>query len=123
MPAVVCPCGLLSPSAAPALTLPVVLPPQRPYEIHSATPVDEVLHVFKVERVHYSSTWGTGMVALLKQVRCCHRASWRELASWGPGNTAGALICIQGHQAAGQWSPGSGSKAVGSFTPPQAPDT
>ncbi|XP_053528468.1 serine/threonine-protein kinase 32B isoform X2 [Artibeus jamaicensis] len=40
----------------------------RPYEIHSATPVDEVLHMFKVERVHYSSTWGQGMVALLKKL-------------------------------------------------------
>lgn len=57
----------LSPSAAPPDPAPC--PPQRPYEIHSATPVDEVLHLFKVERVHYSSTWDAGMVALLKQVR------------------------------------------------------
>lgn len=42
---------------------------QRPYEIHSATPIDEILHMFKVERVHYSSTWCKGMVALLKKVR------------------------------------------------------
>ncbi|XP_058922554.1 serine/threonine-protein kinase 32B isoform X1 [Kogia breviceps] len=40
----------------------------RPYEIHSATPIDEILHMFKVERVHYSSTWCKGMVALLKKL-------------------------------------------------------
>ncbi|KAM5272460.1 serine/threonine-protein kinase 32B isoform 2-T2 [Ctenodactylus gundi] len=40
----------------------------RPYEIHSATPIDEILNMFKVERVHYSSTWCTGMVALLKKL-------------------------------------------------------
>nr|XP_025145500.1 serine/threonine-protein kinase 32B isoform X3 [Bubalus bubalis] len=39
----------------------------RPYEIHSATPIDEILNMFKVERVHYSSTWCKGMVALLKK--------------------------------------------------------
>lgn len=42
---------------------------QRPYEIHSATPVDEILNMFKIERVHYSSTWCKGMIALLKKVR------------------------------------------------------
>ncbi|XP_058402694.1 serine/threonine-protein kinase 32B isoform X1 [Diceros bicornis minor] len=40
----------------------------RPYEIHSATPVDDILNMFKVERVHYSSTWCKGMVALLKKL-------------------------------------------------------
>uniref|UniRef100_A0A673SN94 non-specific serine/threonine protein kinase n=1 Tax=Suricata suricatta TaxID=37032 RepID=A0A673SN94_SURSU len=40
----------------------------RPYEIHSATPVEEVLNMFKVERVHYSSTWCKGLVALLKKL-------------------------------------------------------
>ncbi|XP_062069234.1 serine/threonine-protein kinase 32B isoform X1 [Lepus europaeus] len=40
----------------------------RPFEIHSATPIDEILHMFKVERVHYSSTWCKGMVALLKKL-------------------------------------------------------
>ncbi|KAM6221435.1 serine/threonine-protein kinase 32B isoform 2-T2 [Rhynchocyon petersi] len=40
----------------------------RPYEIHSATPIDEVLNMFKVDRVHYSSTWCRGMVALLKKL-------------------------------------------------------
>ncbi|XP_045330536.1 serine/threonine-protein kinase 32B isoform X5 [Leopardus geoffroyi] len=40
----------------------------RPYEIHSATPIDEILNMFKVERVHYSSTWCKGMVALLKKL-------------------------------------------------------
>ncbi|XP_024597558.1 serine/threonine-protein kinase 32B [Neophocaena asiaeorientalis asiaeorientalis] len=40
----------------------------RPYEIHSATPIDEILNIFKVERVHYSSTWCKGMVALLKKL-------------------------------------------------------
>ncbi|XP_038601275.1 serine/threonine-protein kinase 32B [Tachyglossus aculeatus] len=40
----------------------------RPYEIHSTTPIDEVLNMFKVERVHYSSAWCKGMVALLKKL-------------------------------------------------------
>ncbi|XP_055988757.1 serine/threonine-protein kinase 32B [Sorex fumeus] len=40
----------------------------RPYEIHSATPVDEILHMFRAERVRYSSTWCKGMVALLKKL-------------------------------------------------------
>nr|XP_005554514.1 PREDICTED: serine/threonine-protein kinase 32B isoform X3 [Macaca fascicularis] len=40
----------------------------RPYEIHSATPIDEILNMFKVERVHYSSTWCKGMVALLRKL-------------------------------------------------------
>ncbi|XP_069449340.1 serine/threonine-protein kinase 32B isoform X4 [Ovis canadensis] len=39
----------------------------RPYEIHSATPIDEILNMFKVERVHYSSMWCKGMVTLLKK--------------------------------------------------------
>lgn len=42
---------------------------QRPYEIHSATPIDEILNMFKIERVHYSSAWCKGMTALLKKVR------------------------------------------------------
>ncbi|XP_054580186.1 serine/threonine-protein kinase 32B isoform X2 [Eptesicus fuscus] len=40
----------------------------RPYEIHSATPVTEILNMFQVERVHYSSTWCKGMVALLRKL-------------------------------------------------------
>eukprot|EP00074_Homo_sapiens_P050964 XP_005248039.1 serine/threonine-protein kinase 32B isoform X4 [Homo sapiens] len=40
----------------------------RPYEIHSVTPIDEILNMFKVERVHYSSTWCKGMVALLRKL-------------------------------------------------------
>ncbi|XP_025743168.1 serine/threonine-protein kinase 32B isoform X4 [Callorhinus ursinus] len=40
----------------------------RPYDIHSATPIDEILNMFKVERIHYSSTWCKGMVALLKKL-------------------------------------------------------
>ncbi|NXI10708.1 ST32B kinase, partial [Irena cyanogastra] len=40
----------------------------RPYEIHSATPIDEILNMFKVERVHYSSAWCKGMIALLKKL-------------------------------------------------------
>ncbi|XP_053423259.1 serine/threonine-protein kinase 32B isoform X2 [Nycticebus coucang] len=40
----------------------------RPYEIHSATPIDEILSMFKVERVHYSSVWCRGMVTLLKKL-------------------------------------------------------
>ncbi|NWY28402.1 ST32B kinase, partial [Pheucticus melanocephalus] len=40
----------------------------RPYEIHSATPIDEILNMFKIERVHYSSAWSKGMIALLKKL-------------------------------------------------------
>ncbi|XP_049622385.1 serine/threonine-protein kinase 32B [Suncus etruscus] len=40
----------------------------RPYEIHSATPIDEILDMFRAERVRYSSTWCKGMVALLKKL-------------------------------------------------------
>ncbi|KAE8629123.1 hypothetical protein XENTR_v10000360 [Xenopus tropicalis] len=40
----------------------------RPYEIHSTTPIDDILNMFKIERVHYSSTWGKDMVALLKKL-------------------------------------------------------
>ncbi|XP_059531852.1 serine/threonine-protein kinase 32B [Myotis daubentonii] len=40
----------------------------RPYEIHSATPVAEILNMFQAERVHYSSTWCKGMVALLRKL-------------------------------------------------------
>uniref|UniRef100_A0A8C5JTH5 Serine/threonine-protein kinase 32B n=1 Tax=Junco hyemalis TaxID=40217 RepID=A0A8C5JTH5_JUNHY len=40
----------------------------RPYEIHSATPIDEILNMFKMERVHYSSAWCKGMIALLKKL-------------------------------------------------------
>ncbi|RLW09022.1 hypothetical protein DV515_00002943 [Chloebia gouldiae] len=40
----------------------------RPYEIHSATPIDEILNMFKIERVHYSSVWCKGMIALLKKL-------------------------------------------------------
>ncbi|NXM19420.1 ST32B kinase, partial [Ploceus nigricollis] len=40
----------------------------RPYEIHSATPIDEILNMFKIERVHYSSGWCKGMIALLKKL-------------------------------------------------------
>ncbi|XP_074177299.1 serine/threonine-protein kinase 32B isoform X2 [Rhinolophus sinicus] len=40
----------------------------RPYEIHSAMPIDEILSMFQAERVHYSSTWCKGMVALLKKL-------------------------------------------------------
>ncbi|XP_064916585.1 serine/threonine-protein kinase 32B isoform X2 [Columba livia] len=40
----------------------------RPYEIHSATPIDEILNMFKIERVHYSSAWCKGMTALLKKL-------------------------------------------------------
>ncbi|KAM7052520.1 serine/threonine-protein kinase 32B isoform 2-T2 [Acridotheres tristis] len=40
----------------------------RPYEIHSATPIDEILNMFKMERVHYSFTWCKGMIALLKKL-------------------------------------------------------
>ncbi|XP_073466350.1 serine/threonine-protein kinase 32B isoform X1 [Aquarana catesbeiana] len=40
----------------------------RPYEIHSTTPIDDILNMFKIERVHYSSTWCKNMVALLKKL-------------------------------------------------------
>lgn len=67
---------------AVSLILPVVLCLQRPYEIHSATPIDEILSMFKVERVHYSSTWCKGMVALLKKVRGQPQPAWT--GSWSP---------------------------------------
>ncbi|XP_044138683.1 serine/threonine-protein kinase 32B [Bufo gargarizans] len=40
----------------------------RPYEIHSTTPIDDILNMFKIERVRYSSTWCKNMVALLKKL-------------------------------------------------------
>ncbi|MGH0134532.1 UNVERIFIED_CONTAM: hypothetical protein FKN15_054424 [Acipenser sinensis] len=40
----------------------------RPYDIHSITPVDDILNMFRAERVHYSSTWSTGMVSLLRKL-------------------------------------------------------
>ncbi|XP_039607407.1 serine/threonine-protein kinase 32B-like isoform X2 [Polypterus senegalus] len=40
----------------------------RPYDIHSSTPVDEILNLFRAERVHYSSTWSKGMVSLLRKL-------------------------------------------------------
>lgn len=60
---------------------------QRPYEIHSATPIDEILDMFRAERVRYSSTWCKGMVALLKKVRVAHvlgvgEASGKAQGSW-----------------------------------------
>uniref|UniRef100_A0A2K6UM27 non-specific serine/threonine protein kinase n=1 Tax=Saimiri boliviensis boliviensis TaxID=39432 RepID=A0A2K6UM27_SAIBB len=57
----------------------------RPYEIHSATPIDEILNMFKVERVHYSSTWYKGMVVLLKKLLTkdpeCRLSSLRDIQS------------------------------------------
>uniref|UniRef100_A0A2R8MU32 Serine/threonine-protein kinase 32B n=1 Tax=Callithrix jacchus TaxID=9483 RepID=A0A2R8MU32_CALJA len=57
----------------------------RPYEIHSATPIDEILNLFKVERVHYSSTWCKGMVVLLKKLLTkdpeCRLSSLHDLQS------------------------------------------
>ncbi|RXM34516.1 Serine/threonine-protein kinase 32B [Acipenser ruthenus] len=41
---------------------------QRPYDIHSITPVDDIHNIFRAERVHYSSTWSTGMVWLLRKL-------------------------------------------------------
>ncbi|KAI4874464.1 hypothetical protein NFI96_023378 [Prochilodus magdalenae] len=40
----------------------------RPYDIHSSTAVDDVLNMFRGERVRYSSTWSKGMVALLRRL-------------------------------------------------------
>ncbi|XP_060044541.1 serine/threonine-protein kinase 32B isoform X2 [Erinaceus europaeus] len=40
----------------------------RPYEIHSAMPIDEVLSTFQLDRVHYSTSWCRGLVALLKKL-------------------------------------------------------
>lgn len=75
------------PTLASPLTL-SLLALQRPFDIHSATPIDEVLHMFKVERVHYSSTWCKGMVALLKKVGAA--LAWasgcrRDTCRWGYG--------------------------------------
>ncbi|XP_043911502.1 serine/threonine-protein kinase 32B-like [Protopterus annectens] len=40
----------------------------RPYEIHSSTSIEDIVNMFKIERVHYSSTWTKGMVALMKKL-------------------------------------------------------
>ncbi|KAG7461923.1 hypothetical protein MATL_G00196320 [Megalops atlanticus] len=40
----------------------------RPYDIHSNTAVDDIINMFRAERVHYSSTWSKGMVSLLKRL-------------------------------------------------------
>ncbi|XP_036446357.1 serine/threonine-protein kinase 32B-like [Colossoma macropomum] len=40
----------------------------RPYDIHSSTAVDDVLNIFRGDRVRYSSTWSKGMVALLRRL-------------------------------------------------------
>ncbi|KAG8453484.1 hypothetical protein GDO86_000204 [Hymenochirus boettgeri] len=40
----------------------------RPYEIHSTTPIDDIVNMFKIERVHYSSTWCKEMLTLLKKL-------------------------------------------------------
>ncbi|KAL7849910.1 hypothetical protein SRHO_G00192590 [Serrasalmus rhombeus] len=40
----------------------------RPYDIHSSTAVDDVLNIFRGDRVRYSSTWSKGMVALLRKL-------------------------------------------------------
>uniref|UniRef100_A0A8C5LSG8 Serine/threonine-protein kinase 32B n=1 Tax=Leptobrachium leishanense TaxID=445787 RepID=A0A8C5LSG8_9ANUR len=57
----------------------------RPYEIHSTTPIDEILNMFKVERVHYSSTWCKNMVALLKKLLTkdpeCRFSSFSDIQS------------------------------------------
>lgn len=40
----------------------------RPYDIHSSTTVDDVLNIFRGDRVRYSSTWSKGIVALLRRL-------------------------------------------------------
>ncbi|XP_064199627.1 serine/threonine-protein kinase 32B-like [Anguilla rostrata] len=40
----------------------------RPYDIHSSTAVDDIINMFRGERVHYSSTWSKGMVSLLRRL-------------------------------------------------------
>lgn len=70
----------------PSLTLAVPCL-QRPYEIHSSTPIDEILNTIKVERVHYSSAWCPGMVALLKKVRASPSFSVLWCRHGGVGST------------------------------------
>uniref|UniRef100_A0A4W3JMI9 Serine/threonine-protein kinase 32B n=1 Tax=Callorhinchus milii TaxID=7868 RepID=A0A4W3JMI9_CALMI len=40
----------------------------RPYDIHSNTAVEEILLMFRAEKVHCSSTWSKGMVELIKML-------------------------------------------------------
>ncbi|MBN3301967.1 ST32B kinase, partial [Amia calva] len=40
----------------------------RPYEIHSSTAVEDIINMFRAERVHFSSTWSKGMVSLLRKL-------------------------------------------------------
>ncbi|XP_067881488.1 serine/threonine-protein kinase 32B-like [Heterodontus francisci] len=40
----------------------------RPYDIHSNTPVEEILLMINTEKVHCSSTWSRGLVALVKML-------------------------------------------------------
>ncbi|XP_066498593.1 serine/threonine-protein kinase 32B-like isoform X2 [Hoplias malabaricus] len=40
----------------------------RPYDIHSSTAVDDVLNIFRGDRVRYSSTWSKGLVSLLRRL-------------------------------------------------------
>lgn len=95
----------------PRSDLALVLCLQRPYEIHSATPVDEIISMFKVERVHYSSTWCKGMVALLKKVR-------EGSPMWSPradtGVPAGGGVQTQWHD------PGADNSQLGSKARAQA---
>ncbi|GCC27342.1 hypothetical protein chiPu_0005766 [Chiloscyllium punctatum] len=39
----------------------------RPYDIHSNTPVEEILLMINTEKVHCSSTWSKGLVTLVKK--------------------------------------------------------
>ncbi|XP_067850447.1 serine/threonine-protein kinase 32B-like isoform X2 [Heptranchias perlo] len=40
----------------------------RPYDIHSNTPLEEILLMIRTEKVHCSSTWSKGLVALIKKL-------------------------------------------------------
>ncbi|XP_060707554.1 serine/threonine-protein kinase 32B-like [Hemiscyllium ocellatum] len=40
----------------------------RPYDIHSNTPVEEILLMINTEKVHCSSTWSKGLVTLVKKL-------------------------------------------------------
>ncbi|KAF4092341.1 hypothetical protein AMELA_G00019930 [Ameiurus melas] len=42
----------------------------RPYDIHSSTAVEDIMSMFRCERVRYSTSWSNGMVNLLRLLLC-----------------------------------------------------
>ncbi|XP_069782025.1 serine/threonine-protein kinase 32B-like isoform X2 [Narcine bancroftii] len=40
----------------------------RPHDIHSNTPMEEIFLMITTEKIHYSSTWSKGLVALVKKL-------------------------------------------------------